>query len=246
MDLTGASLGTRIAMTGAVGVALCTVAAGPASASTVGLLKASQLPSGYSQIGKTLSISGSAIVKQTKSLGGGLGGAVTTCKGAPSASSLSKYKAHIAIFEKGDAASSVGILGEVVYEAPNAASATHYFDAVQAATAHCSGTQTVSMSGATVKVSYATHSVSIAKSGADQALGSVVALTAKTTVQGVAASVAGSLGIETYRKGADIVEVIVDNFKVNPNASTKSVAVTFSPGSSALVSSVGKAAIKDL
>ena len=244
--MTCISLTKRALVSAAVGGALCVAAAGPAGATTVGLLKASQLPSGYKQIGKTTTISGASILKSTKSLGGGLGAATASCKGAPGASTLKGYTAHLAIFEKGASANSLGILGEVVFTAPSAAVATKYLAAVKTATASCSGKQTVTMSGQKITVTYKSHNTSIGKAGADAAVGTVVALTAKTTIDGVSATVDGSLGVETYRKGANIVEVIVDNFGVKSDPSASSVAVTFSPGSASLVSSVGKAAIKDL
>ena len=240
------TLASRVLMTAAVGGALCVAAAGPAGAGTVGLLKVSQLPSGYKAATAPITISGSTIAKGVKSLGGGFGATTTGCKGTPGASSLKGYTAHIAAFGKGSSASSLGLLAEVVLETPSAAAAEKYFAAVKTATASCAGTQTVSMSGYKVKVTYKSRHTAIDKAGADSAIGTVVGLSAKSTIMGVTATVRGDLGVQTYRKGADIVEVIVDDFGVKADRSTGSATVTFSPGSSSLVTSVGKAAIRDL
>lgn len=228
----------------AVGGALIVAAAGPAGASTVGLLKASQLPSGYKSLGRVITIPGSSLVKSTKSLGGGVGLATSNCKGAPGAASLKGVTAHIAAFGKEASTKSVSILGEVVLETPSAAAAAKYFATATSVAAGCAGTETLKEDGTSITITFKAHNTTIPRNGADAAVGTVLALSAKTSEMGVKVSVAGSLGIQTYRKGADVVEILVDNFGVK--ASGKSGSVTFTPGSAALVSTVGKAAVADL
>lgn len=167
------------------------------------------------------------------------------CKGSPSAASLHGFTAHAVGFGK-TSGKSVSILAEIVLETPSPSAAAAYFSVVQRSTAKCAVTENLKIEGSNVKVTYGTHHVSINKAGADQAVGTVLALSGRSKIDGVASTFKGSLGVQFYRKGSKVVELLVDDLGVKVNKAKKSLALTFSPGSMSLDTSIGKAAIIDL